>query len=116
MSTSISPNMIFCEKDNGKTFLLKVGFRGMIELSGNPTTSYSWRIQKIIGNSIQVGEWKYDPDSSTASMFVGGGGKFKLDFTVIQEGSTTILLIYDTPLYPKTIGYNYVLHIDARSL
>lgn len=106
-------NIVLCEKDNGETFTLKKGMTGRIELMGNPTTGYSWRIQNQVGNSIELGKWTYSP-SPISPTFVGSGGLFQIDFQVISDGMTTLYLVYDSPMYPRKFGYSYYLNIDAR--
>lgn len=103
--------MIFCFSDNGKTFRLRQGFHGRIELKGNATTGYSWRVQRVRGNSVEIGQkWEYTPD---ATYLVGGGGTYSIDFQVVDEGRTYIYLVYDSPFYPRPIGFNFVLIIDG---
>lgn len=106
-------NIVLCEKDNGSTLYLKKGFRGTIELKGNASTGYAWRTQKVVGDSVKVEKWTFIP-SETPPFFVGGGGVFRMNFEVVSEGKTSILLVYDTPLYPRPVGYDYFIDIDVR--
>lgn len=94
--------------------MMKPGFKGKILLEGNPTTGYSWRTQCLVGNSVRLGKWSYSP-KPVPPFFVGGGGMFELEFEVVREGLSTLLLIYDSPFQPRQMGYDYFIRIDGRN-
>jgi inhibitor of cysteine peptidase len=81
--------------DNGSTVSMKSGETLFISIDGNPTTGYTWEVDSVDQNILQlVGEAEYAQDSNLNSKKAGVGGTYKFKFTAVSAGSTTLKLKY----------------------
>lgn len=87
-------DLVLKKDSDGKTVEASVGRAIRVELSGNPTTGYSWIVSKIEGESLkQVGQVEY---ASSADR-LGAGGVFAAAFKPVKPGRTTISMEYRRP-------------------
>lgn len=77
--------------DNGQTVELEVGQKLAVALEGNPTTGFNWEVGEIDESVLkQFGEAEYKADSK----LIGAGGMITYTFEAVQQGTTTLKLIY----------------------
>ena len=77
--------------DNGSQVELKTGQTLVISLEGNPTTGYTWEVDKVDEGVLrQVGEAEFEPESDA----VGAGGVQILHFEPVSSGQTSLDLVY----------------------
>ena len=76
---------------------LKVGETRELELSGNPTTGYSWSLAEPLQSDSPVKvEIEYEGAEAPRGL-VGRGGVFKVRYTGVTPGTTTVKLAYARP-------------------
>lgn len=94
---STSQNEItLTDDDNGSMVTASLNQTIIITLPSNPTTGYSWNIFQIDTAQLnQVGETEFIPENEEP--LVGQGGAEKLQFLVIAEGKSTLILVYHRP-------------------
>jgi inhibitor of cysteine peptidase len=82
------------EADNGSTVQLRNGEKLVVELSGNPTTGYSWE-PVLPGDSIvrQIGQAEFTPESNK----LGADGTVVLTFQAVATGQQNLQLVYHRP-------------------
>lgn len=84
------------DDDNGSMVTASLNQTIIITLPSNPTTGYSWNIFQIDTAQLnQVGETEFIPENEEP--LVGQGGAEKLQFLVIAEGKSTLILVYQRP-------------------
>jgi len=84
------------DDDNGSMVTASLNQTIIITLPSNPTTGYSWNIFQIDTAQLnQVGETEFIPENEEP--LVGQGGAEKLQFLVIAEGKSTLILVYHRP-------------------
>jgi inhibitor of cysteine peptidase len=80
--------------DNGDEIELRRGQTVAVELGGNPSTGYTWEAVEFDEQVLrQIGEPSFTPDSDAA----GAPGTQVLRFRAVEEGSTTLRLVYHRP-------------------
>lgn len=89
-----------------KTAELKVGETQVLELKGNPTTGFRWMLAEALPADSPVSvEIAYESAASRKPL-CGRGGVFKVSYTGVKPGETTVVLIYARPwekdAYPST--------------
>jgi predicted secreted protein len=89
-----------------KTAELKVGETQVLELQGNPTTGFRWMLAEALPADSPVSvEIAYESAASRKPL-CGRGGVFKVSYTGVKPGETTVVLIYARPwekdAYPST--------------
>lgn len=79
-------------EDAGGVFDVEKGKFVVITLEANPTTGYTWEVEKPLDELVmqQVGDIEFEPQSE----LVGSGGVQTIRFEVIGEGQATIELVY----------------------
>lgn len=87
------------------------------ELSGNPTTGYSWETAVSEEGIIDV-QSEYTSSDSTGTL-AGAGGKYKFTVTGISQGTTTLSLSYLRPFEGsgsviKTVTYKLRVSDDKK--
>ena len=94
--TACSSASILSERDNGKTFFVRIGDRQVVSLPENPTTGYSWQffITPENQNAVSdVTETYIAPESNLS----GAGGIKEYAFTFRQKGTITVTGYYFRP-------------------
>ncbi|MDP2723432.1 MAG: protease inhibitor I42 family protein [Bacteroidales bacterium] len=77
--------------DNGKTYNLSIDEVFQIQLPGNPTTGYSWRIMPYDETVVkQLGEPSYKVNDDK----IGTGGIYTFKFQTIADGQAELILNY----------------------
>jgi inhibitor of cysteine peptidase len=76
--------------DNGKTIQVHVGDEIHIALNANPSTGYSWSVEKSDGTLLTLKQ----SDFSASSSAIGGGGTQTLTFVAKSVGTATLQLKY----------------------
>lgn len=85
------------ESDNGSAVSLWHGDTLEVELSGNPTTGYTWGTVQLNTNILrQSGAVQYSASSDAA----GGGGWYLFRFEAVGSGQTPLRLVYRQPWVP----------------
>ena len=81
--------------DKGRQIELRKGQILVITLEANPTTGYTWEVEKPLDEGIlrQVGEAEFKPQSD----LVGAPGVQTLRFEAVNDGQTTLNLVYHRP-------------------
>ena len=77
----------------------------MVELPGNPTTGYSWRVKAYDKGILKLVSRRYDRTSnrmqgiasSAQTTRIGQGGVFMFSFKSIAAGKTTLEFVYTRP-------------------
>ncbi|NQU34929.1 MAG: protease inhibitor I42 family protein [Bacteroidetes bacterium] len=89
-----------------------------IELSGNPSTGYTWQVVSFDSTVIkQVG----DPVYKASSDRIGSAGMYTFKFQTIADGQTNLLLVYkrkweEHTLHDKTFEMKIVVGTMGRIL
>ena len=73
-----------------ETFAVEVGGSFTLSLDSNPTTGYSWTAH-FDGRLLQLTAHEFEPSSD----LIGAGGVETFEFTAVQEGDTTIVMVYE---------------------
>lgn len=82
------------EADNGGSVSLWRGDTLEVELSGNPTTGYTWEVAQVNTNILrQSGAAQYTASSDAA----GSGGWYRFRFEAVGGGQTPLRLAYHQP-------------------
>jgi inhibitor of cysteine peptidase len=85
------------EKANGTTVKLTQGRILTVMLAGNPTTGYSWSIDKNDKTRLSpVGKPEYIRDPAPEGI-VGSGGMYRFKFKAEKTGTTDLKLVYKRP-------------------
>jgi predicted secreted protein len=102
------------EADDKTTVTLAVGSSFDIKLKGNPTTGYSWVVEKAEGSAVaQKGEQEYVQDKGTEGR-AGAGGAMTFHFEVKEAGKATIALGYLRPWEKEKPIKTFNVTIDAQ--
>jgi len=97
--TACQPTPIYTKAENGQLIALVVGQEILVKLEGNPTTGYTWELDKDASSGMeQVGEPDYSADSSAT----GSGGIFKFRFKAVEAGEHSLHLKYWRTFEPDT--------------
>jgi inhibitor of cysteine peptidase len=104
----------FTQEDNGESIILAVSDEILIKLEGNPTTGYTWELDKQGSSGVeQVGE----PEYVSQSKAIGSGGIFTFRVKAVQPGEHTLQLKYWRTFEPDTPPielYNLKLNITEK--
>jgi inhibitor of cysteine peptidase len=85
------------EKANGTTVKLKKGCILAVQLAGNPTTGFTWLIDKNNKTVLApVGKTEYLRDPAPEGI-VGRGGKYTFQFKAAKSGTSELKLVYKRP-------------------
>ncbi len=89
-----------------KTAELKVGETQVLELQGNPTTGFRWMLAEALPADSPVSVEIVYESAASRKPLCGSGGVFKVSYTGVKPGETTLVLIYARPwekdAYPST--------------
>ena len=89
--------IILSEAQNGKSTTVSKDTTFTVQLSGNPTTGYSWSLFKLSGNSLKSnGKITYTATPVKPGI-VGSGGTFTAPFKAVAAGKSTITMQYARP-------------------
>ncbi len=84
-------------KDNGHTDELDMDSPFEIELTGNSSAGYSWKVVEIDTDVIkQIGKPGYVPSDGR----VGSGGTYPFRFQTVDYGETELVLAYSRSFEP----------------
>jgi inhibitor of cysteine peptidase len=77
----------------------EVGQTYFVKLEGNPTTGYEWEVAEANPQFLQIiGETEFEPNvSESGEDLVGSGGVFTFRIETINEGETSLKLVYRRP-------------------
>lgn len=92
--TNKPSNVVIGEADNDKSFQIGKGSEITINLPANPTTGYSWAIEKADENVLALINDVYTPDQP---VIPGSGGTQTLTFKAIKAGTAPVELKYWRP-------------------
>jgi len=94
---------------NGQTITVKRGQSAWIELAGNPTTGYEWRVVAQ-SKSLALAQSYYTPSQPQT---IGGGGTYTFVFTpdAMSVGSNQIKLAYLRSFEPEQIDQTFEITI-----
>ncbi len=81
------------DKDNGNAFRLMLSDTLCIRLAENPTTGYSWTVNRHDSSMLRIVRKEYQIEKNRETL-VGAGGEMLMWFVPLQKGSTTLRLIY----------------------
>lgn len=87
-------DIVIGEADSGKSFQMGKGNEITVNLPSNPTTGYSWAIEKIDENVLALVNDVYTPDQP---VIPGRGGIQTLTFKAIKTGTAPVELKYWRP-------------------
>ena len=94
-------DLLLGDADNGKTTTARLGQLIVVQLTGNPTTGYSWQIRQIAGDAVRkvpFGKSDYQyVRRATPQPMVGSGGAFRFRFEAVRVGQSTVSLGYARP-------------------
>ena len=71
-------------------------YRAVVELTGNPTTGYTWVCSLTPEGIVKEISNEYIPDPTEPGV-TGSGGKFVFTFQAIKEGEAELLFSYLRP-------------------
>jgi inhibitor of cysteine peptidase len=81
-------------KDNDKTIKAATGKKIEIQLKGNPTTGFEWRMAELKSEVLKSdGKMTYIPDKFDPPR-VGSGGIFVFKFVTAKSGKATVKFEY----------------------
>jgi inhibitor of cysteine peptidase len=99
MTACQSRTPTYTKADDDQSIDLVVGQEILVKLEGNPTTGYTWELDKEVNSGMeQVGEPDYGADSNAT----GSGGMFKFRFKAVEAGEHTLQLKYWRTFEPDT--------------
>ena len=82
--------LLVTEKDNGKSVQRMIGQTLAIQLPSNPSTGYTWEVQRLKGPILEGGR-RYIPAGSHTP---GAGGVESMEFHAQETGTEAITLYY----------------------
>lgn len=85
---------VLTEADNGGSTAVEANTSIVVQLSGNPTTGYTWSVNSYDTGILSLEGHDYTADTSDG---VGSGGTFTFLFKALAPGSSTIKLSYARP-------------------
>lgn len=109
----------FTDKDNGTTVNLSIDDPFEIELKGNASTGFTWKIMPYDSTVIkQVGEPEFKSEDGGR---IGSGGLITFKFQTIADGQTDLMLVYkrnweEQQLHAKTFKIKIVVGTMGRIL
>lgn len=87
-------NPVYGEADSGRTILLERGETFVVELPSNPSTGYTWSLQRGDSSIVQqVGRPVFVPASNSEGL-VGQGGMEVWTFNAMAWGDQRIEFVY----------------------
>lgn len=104
-----SVSLQLTDKDNGKTFKVPVGEKILINLSGNPTTGFSWNNATRSKKLKLSGEIAYQSEGTQ----LGSGGVSTATFVAAKVGQGKIILEYKRVFEEKPPAKTFSVKIDV---
>lgn len=99
------------ENDNGSQITLRVGQALTINLEGNPTTGYTWEVERVDEAVLrQVGDIEFNPSSSA----LGSPGTQTLHFEAAAAGETDLFLVYHRPWESEDPLETFSVHVIVQ--
>ena len=103
---AVSVAQVWADTVEEKTAELKVGETQVLELNGNPTTGFSWMLAESLPADSPVSVVISYESAASRKPLCGRGGVFKVRYTGVKPGETTVVLMYARPwekdAYPST--------------
>ena len=103
---AVSVAQVWADTVEEKTAELKVGETQVLELNGNTTTGFSWMLAEALSADSPVSVEIVYESAASRKPLCGSGGVFKVSYTGVKPGETTVVLIYARPwekdAYPST--------------
>ena len=97
--------------DSGQTISIGVNQEFVIALGSNPTTGYGWQ-ESYDESMLELVEKTYDPVEEEEGM-VGAGGIEYFRFKALEEGETTITLVYKREWEEESLNQKvFTVNID----
>ena len=96
---------------NEESAQLNVGETQVLELSGNPTTGYTWLLAEPLPPNYPVSVEIDYTSTPTKRPLTGRGGIFKVKYTGLTPGSATVKLIYARP-WARDATQNKKIHLN----
>jgi len=84
----VQSRVVVTEADNGRSVVVKAGDSLTISLSENATTGYTWAVEPLDGNVVEL----VDTPTYLASPQIGSGGRREFTFVARRNGQGTIRL------------------------
>ncbi len=96
--------------DAGRTIDIGVGQQFVIALGSNQTTGYSWQ-ESYNETMLELVEKTYEEEAEEG--LVGAGGIEYFRFKALEEGETTITLVYKRPFEEEIVDQKvFTVNID----
>jgi inhibitor of cysteine peptidase len=89
----VARDRVATDADNGKTITIFLDDILTLNLDGNPTTGFMWKIDSVDRDCLQIVEQSYQPSSN----LVGSGGVFSFSFHAGKAGSSPLSVVYTRP-------------------
>lgn len=97
--------------DNGEEIELQRGQTMSVSLEGNPTTGYTWEPVGLNEEILrQIGEPVFTPESDA----LGASGTQILRFRAVEEGRTTLRLVYHRPFEEAEPDRTFSVEVIVR--
>lgn len=104
----------FTETDNGTTAVFENGTVFYLKLAENPTTGYSWELERSEGLSLLTDEYIQDePPAEMEQPIVGAGGAHIWGLKAMAEGEQHLKGIYKKPWENET-GEEEIFVLDIE--
>lgn len=81
----------FTMENNGQTVELQIDSPFEVELTGNPSTGYSWKLAEADKSVIKM---TGEPEFTQSDDRIGSPGTYTFSFQTIAAGETEIVLVY----------------------
>ena len=92
---------------------LHVGDEVTISLSGNPSTGYTWKIERVNRDILKLIGRKFVPLQHKAGV-VGKSGTYVFRFRALTHGKTTLRFIYVRPSAPKQFPSFVTIEVTVK--
>lgn len=80
-------------KANGTSITIPRATTLVVSLQGNPSTGFSWRVQRVTRTVLKPLSVRYLPKKPLPG-HIGGGGTYYLRFRAVGAGTTRLRLVY----------------------
>lgn len=102
------------EKMKGHTISMRVGDRRKLELEGNATTGYAWRVSGMDGTSICMEGGCRLEYRASEPLLVGSGGKYETMVKAVEPGMTDVYFAYDRS-WERQKTHSIYMRFDVRA-
>ncbi len=106
-------DLVFTESDDERIVSVEVGEKIFFDLSGNPSTGYSWMLHNTNGNSVVfAGESTFIADNPDMT---GGGGVYQYPLQAIHSGTTYFEFHYRKAWDAQSTLKNFTITLNVVS-